>query len=593
MGETIIGNYRLEEPIGRGGMGVVYRGRHLQLPREVAIKSINLRHRHDLRRHESRFQKEAFIQSQLDHPGIVKIYDYIVAEQTYYIIMELVQGRSLAQLCASRECPLPVRRALNIFEQILAAVAHAHSFVYRDQNGSAHRGLIHRDLKPGNILITPDDRIKITDFGIVKLVGSENTDTFTQAYGSPQYVSPEQAEGARVDQRSDIYSLGIILYEMLTGAPPFGNKDEPLSRTEILRAHVERTPHPPSEINDQVTPEIEAVILRALAKEPAKRFPTATEFLRALRHASGRDTGDLTIEESPAPPPQNYAEIPPEYDPAMVHTASASYVTQPIRTAACEGCGTAPEPYDERCRQCGQTLSASPATAKLTHEDQAVWQSKRARGVWLVGALIVLALLSAVIFYVRHRSSNEPPAPVTPQATDSQPGEAAIPTPVPEAELVEVKPARVEVDSTYDGYSTAPLTDGEVDVRRIAGKRYNAGNWVSAEEPGSHWIELAFAQPTRIAAVYVYWGFDRDRFMPSRRVSLRIPDASGSWEPGRTVAEMEPGKDYDRTAFDFTPITTERVRILQPAQQGPANRPFVMWVREIKVFGIAGGAPSP
>src|ERR671917_2946511 len=172
--ETIIGSYRVEELIGRGGMGVVFRGRHTKLPREVAIKSISPRAGSDLRSLRHRFEREAFIQSQLDHPGIVKIYDYIVAEQTYYIVMEYVEGRSLAQLLKQEEGrPLVCERALSLFDQILTAVTYAHTFTYQDQDGAAHRGIIHRDLKPPNILVTPDDKIKITDFGIVKVVGSE------------------------------------------------------------------------------------------------------------------------------------------------------------------------------------------------------------------------------------------------------------------------------------------------------------------------------------------------------------------------------------------------------------------------------------
>ena len=219
--ETIIGSYRIEERIGRGGMGIVYRGQHTKLPREVAIKSISPRTGdHDLRHLRHRFEREAYIQSQLDHPGIVKIYDYIVAEQTYHIVMEYVEGRSLAQLLKHEGRPLSCERALNFIDQILTAVVYAHTFIYQDQDSASHRGIIHRDLKPPNIMVTPEDRIKITDFGIVKLVGAETTDTFGASYGSPRYVSPEQAEGREVDQRSDIYSLGIILYEMLTAAPP-------------------------------------------------------------------------------------------------------------------------------------------------------------------------------------------------------------------------------------------------------------------------------------------------------------------------------------------------------------------------------------
>ena len=115
--------------------------------------------------------------------------------------------------------------------------------------------------------------------------------------------------------------------------------------------------------------------------------------------------------------------------------------------------------------------------------------------------------------------------------------------------------------------------------------RYNRGNWASAETPVPHWIEVDLGREARVAAVYVFWGFDRDRFTPSRRVELQTPDSRGGWQ---TVSTMQPGADFDRTAFEFAPVTASRVRIFQPAQQGPAGRPFVMWVREVQVFGAEG-----
>ncbi len=130
------------------------------------------------------------------------------------------------------------------------------------------------------------------------------------------------------------------------------------------------------------------------------------------------------------------------------------------------------------------------------------------------------------------------------------------------------------------------MTDGLDNVRRIAAMRYNAGNWASAETPVPHWIELELARPARLTAVYVYWGFDRERFMPARRVELQAQDERGAWQ---TIASVEPGDNYDRTAFEFAPRTGTRLRVLQPAQQGPTNRPFVMWVREVKLFGSTEG----
>jgi hypothetical protein len=139
------------------------------------------------------------------------------------------------------------------------------------------------------------------------------------------------------------------------------------------------------------------------------------------------------------------------------------------------------------------------------------------------------------------------------------------------------------VDSSYDGYTQTPLTDNEWDVRRIARMKFNEGNWASNETQTPHWIELGFDQPVRLAAVYVYWGFDRNRFMPSRRAELQIMDEHGRWQ---IISTVEPDKDYDRMAFEFAPVSATRARVFQPAQQGPPNRPFIMWVREVKVFSI-------
>jgi serine/threonine protein kinase len=601
--ETIIGSYRIEERIGRGGMGVVYRGQHTKLPREVAIKSINPRAGdHDLRHMRHRFEREAFIQSQLDHPGIVKIYDYIVAEQTYYIVMEYVEGRSLAQLIKQEEGrPLACERALSLFDQILTAVTYAHTFTYRDQDGATHRGIIHRDLKPPNILVTPDDKIKITDFGIVKVVGSETTDTFGGGYGSPRYVSPEQAEGLEVDQRSDIYSLGVILYEMLTGGPPFGNEREPLTRTEILRAHVELPPPLPTEINPLIPLEVESIILCALEKDPAGRYATATDFLRAIRTARERDLSDVT--EEVEAPPKTYRPVGThELYESVDNTVRQDYITQPIRSGSCAACGTEAQADEEYCLACGAELGASPATTKLAHRktkapevqqqqrgqlQKSQKMQKSQRGKWVVIGLVALALLSGVLIYMRFTREAERRAARRAQAAAAAP-QTAVPSmqaaPAQSA-LVELGASRIAVDSSYDGYSAKPLNDGIIDVKRISGMRYNEGNWASSETHDAHWIEFQLSKPERIAAVYIYWGFDRARFVASRRVELQTPDEREQW---RTISTIEPGSDYDRTAFEFAPVTTERVRILQPAQQGPRGRPFVMWVREVKVFALAG-----
>jgi hypothetical protein len=198
--------------------------------------------------------------------------------------------------------------------------------------------------------------------------------------------------------------------------------------------------------------------------------------------------------------------------------------------------------------------------------------------------LIVFGIISGTLIYLnlsreaRRRAAEEQSQNANAQTSASAPSSGVVPP----ASLVELKPARVLVDSSFDGYTVKPLTDGEMDVRRIRAMRYNEGNWASAETPEPHWIELRFDAPQNVVAVYVFWGFDKNRYLPARRVELQAADESGAWH---TLSSVEPGANYDRTAFEFAPVRTARLRVLQPAQQGPQNRGFIMWVREVQVFG--------
>jgi hypothetical protein len=326
-----------------------------------------------------------------------------------------------------------------------------------------------------------------------------------------------------------------------------------------------------------VTPELEAVILHAIEKKPEHRFASAKEFLRAVRHVRGRETGDIFEDGSARQPNRIKVGTQELVAPTIHDTSSENNVTQPIKSRTCPVCGAATESSDTRCRQCGHGLVGSSATVKLTKQESDEWRRQRSFGLWLGLAICALALVGLVVYFARRNA-----APTGKPETQTSPIPAT--TPVPESSLVEIKAARTAVDSSYDGYSSAPLTDGETDVRHIALMKYKEGNWASEETPTPHWIELSFEKPRRLAAVYVYWGFDRNRFMPSRHVELQVADESGQWQ---TVAQMGPDKDYDRMAFEFPPVTTTRARIFQPAQAGPPGRPFIMWVREVKVFSVA------
>lgn len=280
----IIGNYEVVSQFGEGGMGELYLGRHTRLAREVVIKTIRTEDfsPRQIEHLRDRLEREAYIQSQLDHPNIVRVYDFIAVGETTCIVMEFVPGRDLRKMITRETGPIAAPRAINLFKQVLAAIDYAHHFVYLDKSGERHQGIIHRDLKPANILVTPDDVVKVTDFGIVKVRGVKGGTQMGFNPGTPEYMSPEQARGRELDQRSDIYSLGIVFYEMLTGRVPFEDDGTGTSDYEIRRGHIELPVPPLSTFYPGVSPELEKIVLKSLEKNPDDRYQTARQFLEAI-----------------------------------------------------------------------------------------------------------------------------------------------------------------------------------------------------------------------------------------------------------------------------------------------------------------------
>jgi serine/threonine-protein kinase len=261
------GRYRIVALLGSGGMADVYCADDTQLGRRVALKILYGRFAEDDEFVE-RFRREASHAAALQHQNVVAVYDRGEWDGTSYIAMEYVDGRTLKQIVLS-EGPIEPLRAIDIAQQILRAARFAH-----------RRGVIHRDLKPHNVIVDEEDRAKVTDFGIARAGASDMTQTGS-IMGTAQYLSPEQAQGRPVTPQSDLYSIGIVLYEMLTGQVPF-NGDSPVS---IALKQVNERPVPPSELTPGIPPVLEAVVLRALAKEPADRYADADAFIAALDDA--------------------------------------------------------------------------------------------------------------------------------------------------------------------------------------------------------------------------------------------------------------------------------------------------------------------
>lgn len=275
-GKTYGGRYEAIERIGVGGMAEVYRARDELLGREVAVKVLSDRLSTD-RSFVERFRREAQAAANLSHPNIVSLYDYGSEADAgaNFIVMELIDGRGLEAII-SDEGPLMPERAAEIAADVAKALDRAHS-----------TGLVHRDVKPSNIMITSYGQTKVTDFGIARATG-DGEQTMTQTgmvIGTASYLAPEQAQGNPVDARSDVYALGCVLYEMLTGQPPFSG-DTPLS---IAYKHVRETPHTPSSVNADVPDALDAIVMKALAKNPDNRYQSAQEMREDLeRFTSGQ-----------------------------------------------------------------------------------------------------------------------------------------------------------------------------------------------------------------------------------------------------------------------------------------------------------------
>jgi serine/threonine-protein kinase len=368
------GRYELDGVVGRGGMAEVYRARDIRLDRVVAVKTL----REDLARDhtfQARFRREAQSAASLNHPSIVAVYDTgednLGPEPVPYIVMEYVDGQTVRDLLRDDRRLLP-ERALEITDGVLRALDYSH-----------RNGIVHRDIKPANVMITRSGDIKVMDFGIARAVSdAQATMTQTaQVIGTAQYLSPEQARGERVDARSDLYSAGCLMYELLTGRPPFSG-DSPVA---IAYQHVTENPIPPSRIDPEIPPWIDAIVLKSMAKNPADRYQSAGE----MRSDIQRGLAGMPV----AAPPTG----------AYQRTQRMGAATM----AAGPGMG-------------GPT-GAIPAYQYGPDEEGYPEQRQRRKWPWWVlGVAIVLAAVGAVAYLLLHGSGATYPVPTVTGLTKSQ-----------------------------------------------------------------------------------------------------------------------------------------------------------------------------
>ncbi len=302
IGKMLDNRYEIQECIGTGGMAVVYKARDHRLNRLVAVKILKpeLASDADFRR---RFHDESQAVAMLSHANIVSVYDVSRSDGLDYIVMELIDGLTLKQYMQRRGTPLNWREAQHFITQIMRALSHAHS-----------RGIIHRDIKPHNIMVLRDGSVKVTDFGIAQLASAAQNTMTQEAIGSVHYISPEQAKGSHVDCRTDIYSAGVVLYEMLTGRLPFEG-DTPVA---VAIQHIRAIPVPPCDLNPEVPRTLEAITMKAMAPELSQRYATADEMLEDLKEF--RKNPDY---EPAAPTPEDVPDEPTMVVPTKVITASA------------------------------------------------------------------------------------------------------------------------------------------------------------------------------------------------------------------------------------------------------------------------------
>ena len=414
------GRYELHRLLGRGGMAEVFLARDQLLDRPVAVKVLFPEFATDPSFVE-RFRREATAAANLNHPNIVGVYDWGEANGTYFIVMEYVDGRTLSEILRD-EGPLHPDRAADVGADVAAALGFAH-----------RNGVVHRDVKPGNVLVTAAGLVKVADFGIARAITANADENLTQVgtvMGTATYFSPEQARGDAVDPRSDLYSLGCVLYELVVGRPPFSG-DSPVA---IAYKHVQEAPVPPRHHNVELPTSLEAIILKCLAKNPANRYPSAEDLRADLRRF--REGSRILAEPVMAPP----------LDPGATSVVAATTAVPAATT------GAAPAYYDD---------------------DDDDDDPKKSSGLFLAGLIVLLLLLAGMLFLLaRALGLGEEDTPAVEQVAV----ENVIGQPVADAQRI-LEGQGLEVDITTEANQDQPAGNVfDQDPRR--GERVDEGSTV-------------------------------------------------------------------------------------------------------------------
>ncbi|MFY9553780.1 MAG: protein kinase [Blastocatellia bacterium] len=404
---NLVGSYKITDKIGEGGMGAVFRGIDVMLEREVAVKML----RPELSRQPDiveRFRSEAVTLAKLNHPNIATLYSFLRQGEDFFMVMEFVRGETLDGLIR-RSGAMRCERAIALFCQALEGIDHAHKM-----------GIIHRDIKPANIMMTESGTLKVMDFGIARVLGSARMTKQGNIVGTIEYMSPEQVRGLETDARSDLYSLGILLYEMLTGRVPFSSDSE----YDLMKMQIEHAPEPPRVFSAHIPQAVEQAIMRSLAKRPEARFQTAAEFRSALLNASGAAAAPfLSVPPLASPPPTRISQMP-----------GAGSLISDARETRLAGAASAQFDQIQHRGFAGDTASAgtyaagAPGGAPYQAQIASAPQSNAKLFIGIGVAALVIIAGAAVAFLI---FASKPAAP--PAAPVSQPAQSVTPPPAPSA----------------------------------------------------------------------------------------------------------------------------------------------------------------
>ena len=364
--KQVIGNYQIEERLGRGGMATVYRARQMNMQRDVAVKIMSAELVNDPQ-FVARFEREAQVIASLEHPRIVPVHDYGHEGDLFYLVMRLIEGQTLYDRML--DGPLPPETAARLVGQIAEALDYAHE-----------RGVIHRDLKPNNILLDDYDNIYMMDFGLAKLLAATSNLTETgMVLGTPAYMAPEQWRGDPDDARTDVYALGVILYEMVCGQPPFEGADTPFT---LMYKHLNDLPQPPREILPSLPASVDTVILRALAKDADDRYASAGALARDFAAAlEGAPIEAPAIPQgAPVPPPETI--VPPS--PAVPVPLGTPGISGAIDTADTFG---APMQGARKAKPVKAKRGKPTSEAPESVDEVVAWASERVSSLVIPGFL--------------------------------------------------------------------------------------------------------------------------------------------------------------------------------------------------------------